>query len=157
MSGIKHPMTFLSGFFHENIKKSSIPKCQELSIRCHSYLDFPWKCQKKLHTQMSRIKHPMSVLFGFSMKTSKKARYPNVRNQASDDIFIWIFPWQWQKKLDTEMSWIKPLMSFISGFSMQMSKKHSIPKCQKLSILCQFYMVFSMKTSKKARYPHVRN
>ena len=38
-----------------NVKKSSIPKCQELSIRCHFYLDF-------------------------SMKMLKKARYPNVKN-----------------------------------------------------------------------------
>ena len=56
MSQIKHPMSFLYRFFHEHV-------------------------QKKLDTQMSQIKHPMLVfLMGFSMETSKKARYPNVRN-----------------------------------------------------------------------------
>ena len=55
MSEIKHPMSVLYGFSHENVKK-------------------------KLDTQMSRIKHPMSFLYGFSMKMCKKARYPNVIN-----------------------------------------------------------------------------
>ena len=56
MSWIKHPMSFLSGFFHENVKK-------------------------KLDTQMSQIKHPMSVLYWiFPWKRPKKARYPNVKN-----------------------------------------------------------------------------
>ena len=44
---------------------------------------------KQLKTQMSEIKHSMSVLYGFPMKISKK--------------------------LDTRMSWIKPPMSFLSG------------------------------------------
>ena len=57
MSQIKHPMSFLYRFFHKNVHKSSIPKCQELSIRCHFYIDF-----------------------NFFMIMLKKARYPNVMN-----------------------------------------------------------------------------
>ena len=61
MSQIKHPISFLSGFFHENVKKkSSIPKCHKLSITCQFYMVFPWKCHKKLDTQMSSTKHPSS-------------------------------------------------------------------------------------------------
>ena len=40
MSGIKHPISFLHGFF-------------------------PRKCQEKLDTQMSRMKPPISFLYGF--------------------------------------------------------------------------------------------
>ena len=107
MSGIKDPMSSSYGFFHGNAKKSSIPKCQELRIRCRFYMDFSMKKrQKKLDTQMSGIKDPMSSSYGFfhgnakkssipkcqelrircrfhmdfSMKMPKKARYPNVRN-----------------------------------------------------------------------------
>ena len=98
MSRIKHPMTFVYGFFHENVQKSSIPKCQELSIRCHFYLDF-------------------------SMKTKKKARYPNVRNSASHVSFVWIFPWTCQKKLDTQMSQIKHPMSVLYWFFHENVKK----------------------------------
>ena len=55
-SGTKQPMSFLYGFF-------------------------PWKCQKKLDTQMSWIKHPMLFfIWIFPMKMSKKAWYPNVMN-----------------------------------------------------------------------------
>ena len=87
----------------------------------------------------------------------EKTRYPNVRNWASHVSFIWVFPWKRPKKLDTQMSGIKHPMSFFSRFFHEHVKKSSIPKCQKLSIPCQFYMFFSMKTSKKARYPNVRN
>ena len=55
MSGIKDPMSLLYGCFHEIVKKSSIPKCQELSIRYHFLCFFHFK----------------------------KARYPNVTNEAS--------------------------------------------------------------------------
>ena len=55
MSQIKHPISFFIWFLNENVKKSSIPKCQKLSI-------------------------PFQFYIGFSMKTSKKARYPNVKN-----------------------------------------------------------------------------
>ena len=144
MSGIKHSMSFLYWFFREhvtkssiptcqelsiryhfdmdssieNVKKSSMPKCQELSIRCLLYMDCSMKMSKRLDTQMSWIKHPMSILYAFlhenvkrssihnchelsiryhfymdfSMKMSKKARYPNVTNEASDIILIWILP-----------------------------------------------------------------
>ena len=61
MSEVKHPMSVWYGFFHENVHKNSIPKCQELSIRCHFFWIFPWKCQKKLDTQMSQIKHPIAL------------------------------------------------------------------------------------------------
>ena len=98
MSGIKHPMTFWSRFIHENVKKSSIPKCQELSIWWHFYFDFPWKYQKKLDTQMSGIKH---------------------------------------------------LMTFLSRFFHENVKKNSIPKCHELSLRCHFYLDFSMKMWKK--------
>ena len=204
MSRIKHLMSFVYEFFHANVKKSSIPKCHELSLRCHFYRFFPWKCQKKLDTQMSEIKHPMSVLYGFfhgnvkkssipkcqklsipcqfcmdfSMEMSKKARYPNVTNYASHVSFIFVFPWKRPKKLDTQMSRIKHLMSFVYGFfhenvkkklDTQMSQimtmsvlysffhenvqKSSIPKCQELSIWCHLYMDFSMKMSKKSSIP----
>ena len=132
---------------------------------------------------MSRIEHPMSFLSGFSMKMSKKARYPNVMNetssvifskdisirmwktarypnvtnQASDVIFIWIFPWKMPKKLDTQMSWIGHPMSFLSGCFHENVKNSSIPRSHELSIRCHFYLDFSMKTSKKARYPNVMN
>ena len=53
---------------------------------------FHRKCQKKLDTKMSGIKDPISFLYGFSMEMSKKAQYPNVTNKASDIISIWIFP-----------------------------------------------------------------
>ena len=62
-----------------------------------------------------------------------------------------------QKKLDTQMSRIKPPMSFLSGFFHEKVKKSSIPKCQELSLRCHFYLDFSMKRSKKARYPNVKN
>ena len=47
MSRIKQPMSFLDGFFHENLKKSSIPKCHELSIPSQFFMVFPWTRQKK--------------------------------------------------------------------------------------------------------------
>ena len=119
-------------FFHENVQTSSIPKCLELRLRCHFYLNVPWKCQKKLDTQMSRIRHPISFVYGF-------------------------FSWKCEKKLDTQMSRIKHMMSFLSGFFHENVKKSSIPKCQELSIWCHFYLDFSMKMSKKARYPNVMN
>ena len=56
-----------------------IPQCHKLSIRYHYYLDFSMKMsKKKLDTQMSQIKHHMSVSYGF--------------------------PWKCHKKLDTQMS-----------------------------------------------------
>ena len=132
---------------------------------------------------MSRIKHPMSFLYGFSMKMLKKARYPNVMNYASHIIFILIFPWKCQKssipkchklsiryhwyldfsmkmskkKLDTQMSQIKHHMSVSYGFFHENVPKSSIPKCQELSIQWHFYLDFSLKMSKKARYPNVTN
>ena len=53
------PCQFLFRFFQENITKSSIPKCHKLRIPYPFYM-FPWKCQKKLDTQMSSTKHPSS-------------------------------------------------------------------------------------------------
>ena len=84
MSGIKDPMSFLYGFFHEKAsKKARYPNVTNEASDITIVWFFPWKCQKKLDTQMSGIKHPMSFLYGFSMKMSKKARYPNVTNEAS--------------------------------------------------------------------------
>ena len=102
MSRIKHPMSFLSGFFYGNVKKSSIPKCQELGIRYHLSMDFPWKRQKKLDAQMSRIKHPMTFVY-------------------------WFFHENVKKKLDTQMSRIKHPMSFLSGFFHENVKKARYP------------------------------
>ena len=60
----------------------SMHKCHEWSFRCHFYMDLSMKkCQKKLDTQMSGIKDPMSFLYmDFSVGMPKKARYPNARN-----------------------------------------------------------------------------
>ena len=61
---------------------------------------FPWKCQKKLDTQMSRMKHPMSFLYGFFHEIVKK-------------------------KLDTQMSGIKDPMSLLYGFFCENVKEMS--------------------------------
>ena len=99
MSWIKPPMSFSSKFFHGNVKKkSSILKYQELSIRWN-FIWISWKCQKKLDIQMSEIKHPMSFLYGFCHENVKKARYPNVMNQASDIIFYLDFSMKMSKKV----------------------------------------------------------
>ena len=134
MSRIRYPISFVYGYFHENVKKSSIPKCYELSLRCHFYPIFSIEMSKKLDTQMSEIKHSMSILYmDFSMKMSNK--------------------------LDTQMSQIKHPMSFLYRFFHQNVHKSSIPKCQELSIRCHFYIDFnfSMIMLKKARYPNVKN
>ena len=77
----------------EMSKKGSMPKCQELSIRYHFFIVFVHgNVKKKLDTQMSRMKHPISFFYRFCpWKCLKKARYPNVTNEASDIIIIWIF------------------------------------------------------------------
>ena len=131
MSGIKHPMSFLSGVFHENVKfsmnmfeKSSIPKCQELGIRYHLYIDFPWKRQKELDTQMSRIKHPMSFLSEFFHENVKKSSIPKCQKLS--------IPCQ-----------------FFYEFFHENVKKSSIPKCHELSLRCHFYLGFPWKCQKK--------
>ena len=110
------------------------------------------------------------------MKTSKKARYPNAMNSTSDVIFIWIFPWHCQNKLDTQMSWTQHPMSFIYWFFHENFKKtrypnvtnqacnvifilvfpwkrqkRSIPKCHELNIRCHCYVYLPMKMSKQKR------
>ena len=127
MSGIKHPMSFLSGFSMKMVKKSSIPK-------------------------MSQIQHPMSVLSGFFHENVKKSSW--IKHPMS---FIYWFFHENLKKLDTQMSQIKHAMSFLSGFFHENLKNSSIPKCHELDIRCHFYLDFSMKMSKKARYPNVMN
>ena len=157
MSQIKHPMSGSYEFFHETVQKSSIPKCQELSIRWHFYLDFPWKCQKGLDTQMSEIKHPMSVLYGFFPENVTKSSIPKCHELSLRCHFYLDFPWKCQKKLDTQMSQIKHPMSGLYEFFHENVQKSSIPKCHKLSIRWHFYLDVSMEMSKKARYPNVRN
>ena len=81
MSGIKHPMSFLNWFFNENVQKSSIPKCQELSSRYHFYMDSSLEnVQKSSVPKCHELSIRCHFYMGFSMKMSKKARHPNVRN-----------------------------------------------------------------------------
>ena len=83
-------------------------------------MDFPWKYQKKLDTQMPQIKHRMSVLYG--------SFHENVK-----------------KELDTQMSQITHPMSVLYGFSIETSKKKLDTQISGTSIRCHFYMDFAMK------------
>ena len=93
MSWIKPPMPFLSRF---SLKMS----------------------KKKLDTHMSQIKHPMSVWYGFSMKMPKKSSIPKCHKLSIPCQSYMVFSIKKRpKKLDTQMSGIQHLMSFLSDFS----------------------------------------
>ena len=94
MSQIQHPMSVLSRFSHENVKKSSIPKCHELNIRCHLYIDFSMKISKNSIPKCHKLSMQCHFYLDFSMKMSKKTRYPNVMNSTSDVMFISVFAWK---------------------------------------------------------------
>ena len=166
-------------------KKSSMPKYQELSIRCHFLCGFfPWKCQKKIDTQMSEIKHLISILYEFFHGSVKKKLdtqiseikhlisilykffHGNVKKTSIPkchklsipcQFYIDFFPWKRPKKLDTQMSQIKHPISVLYWFFHENVQKSSIPQCQELSIRWHFYLDFSMEMSKKAPYPNVKN
>ena len=114
------------------MKKGSVPKCHELSIRYHFYMDFPMKMSKKLNTQMSQIIPAISFLNWFFQENVKKSSIPKCH--------------EWSLR-----------GHFYMEFSIENIKKSSIPKCHELSIRCHFYKDFSMKFSKKARYRNATN
>ena len=97
-----------------SIQKSSIPKYQEWSIRYYFYMVFRWKgIKKKLDTQMSWMKLPMSFLHVFSMKLSKKkfdTQISQIKNPLS--VLYGFLPWKRPKKLDTQIPWIIFILIF---------------------------------------------
>ena len=137
MSGIQHPISFLYRLFHENVKKSSIPKCHEWSLRYHSYLD----------SSIENVK--------------KKARYPNVMNWVSDIIYVWIFPWKCLKRLRTQMSWIRHPMSFLNGFCLEnvQKKLDTQMSCIKhpISFLYGFFLWKCQKKKLDTKMPRVKH
>ena len=102
-------------------QKNSIPKCHELSIRCHFYLDFSIKTSEQAPYPNHELKHPMSFLYGF------------VHEKV--------------KKIDTHISQIKHPMSSLYWFFHENVKKCSVPKCHELSIRCHVYIVCDEKNS----------
>ena len=114
---------FYLDFSMKMSNKSSIPRCQELGIRCHCYMDFPWKCQKKLDTQMSWIKHPMSFSYGFSMKMWKKSSIPRCHELSIRCYFYMdLSNKKYPRMLSTKMPWIKHPMSCL--YSMWWKEKY---------------------------------
>ena len=153
-------MSILYGFFHGNFKKNSIPKYHKLSIPYQFYtIFFPWKRPKKLDTQMSRIKHPITFLSGFFHENVKKSSMPKYQELSIRCHFLFgFFSIKMSKKNSIpKCQKLSISYQFCMIFFMKMSKKGSIPKCHELSLRCHFHPNFSMEMSKKARYSNIKN
>ena len=101
--------------------------------------------------------HTVVFISDFSIENVKKTRCRNVTNEASDIIWIYVFPCKRQKNWVPTCHELGIRCHFYVWIFHENAKKGSVPKCQELSIRCHFYIDFSVNMSQKARYPHVRN